>query len=177
MRRALGLGWALLLAVALGVVIGDELARRRDRVPVVSLEVLPVDAGRATVSPHLAADDAYVLRLELERAGYAVVAHLHAPGQAELLYPPAGLTPFPGGALIQLPVVGSGLAWRLPGTKDPQAWLVAATRNPELDLQALDDRIRGATRSTDSFEADLEAIADVLHDAVGPPRSAVVHPR
>lgn len=177
MRRGLGWAVAFLLAVALGVAIGSELGRRRDRVPVVTLEVLPVDAGRATVGPELAADDAYVLRLELERAAYPVVAHLHGPGQAELLYPAAGLTPWPGGALIQLPQVDSGLAWRLPGTRDAQAWVVAATRDAGLDLLDLDDRIRRATRTTDSFEADLEAISRVLEDRVGPPRSLVTHPR
>jgi len=167
----------LLLAVALGVGIGAELAARRDRVRVHELVVLAVDAGRPTVGSALAAEDSYVLRVRLDRAGYAVVAHLRGPGLAELLFPSGGLIAFPGAVLVQIPEQETGIAWRLPATHEPQAWLVAATRNPAVDLLDLEGRIRRAAQNSTSFEGDIAAVARVLDKAIGPSRSTILHPR
>lgn len=157
--------WAL-LAVSLLIAAGFWLLRPGNGVEVERFVLLGYPAGAdADVR-------AFVAEIELGRAGYPLLVQLDEDGWPDRLFPYDGLVGIPAGQALRLPDPDRGVAWGLDGPPVARRYLVAATRDRDLDV---DDVMREAQREARRAPTREEArsrVLEVLEDRVGPVRTA-----
>lgn len=164
--------WAL-VPVSLLIAIGLFVLRPSTEVEVETfvLHEFGHDAPVAGPGGH-----AFFAAIVLERAGYPVLIRLDDRGWPSRLFPYDGLVGFPADQELRLPDPDHGVTWSSPEPPVPQRYLVAVTRDRDLDLDEVMRRAEREAWRSPTLEEARSRVVEILEERVGPVRTARMGP-